>query len=73
MTSGSQFVAAVDVARAAVTRVTSVARVQGAGDVLRFCGFANLGVIETAPGHDSRQFEAPSSALMGATRVLGRL
>jgi hypothetical protein len=37
--------------------------VQGAGDVLRFCGFADLGVIETAPGHDSRQFEAPSSTV----------
>lgn len=63
VTSGTQFVAAVDVASATVTRITSVARVQGAGDVLRFCGFANLGVIETAPGHDSRQFEAPSSTL----------
>jgi hypothetical protein len=63
VTSGTQFVAAVDVASATVTRITSVARVHGAGDVLRFCGFANLGVIETAPGHDSRQFEAPSSTL----------
>jgi hypothetical protein len=37
--------------------------VHGAGDVLRFCGFADLGVIETAPGHDSRQFEAPASTI----------
>jgi len=51
VTSGTQFVATVDVASAAVQRVTTVARVHGAGDVLRFCGFADLGVIETAPGH----------------------
>jgi hypothetical protein len=63
VTSGTQFVATVDVASATVLRVTTVARVQGAGDVLRFCGFADLGVIETAPGHDSRQFEAPSSTI----------
>ncbi len=63
VTSGTQFVARVDVASATVQGVTAVARVHGAGDVLRFCGFADLGVIETAPGHDSRQFEAPSSTL----------
>jgi hypothetical protein len=63
VTSGTQFVAAVDVATASVTRITSIARVQGAGDVLRFCGFADLEVIETAPGHDSRLFEAPGSTI----------
>ena len=63
VTSGTQFVATVDVASDTVLRVTRAARVLGAGDVLRFCGFADLGVIETAPGHDSRQFEAPSSTL----------
>jgi hypothetical protein len=63
VTSGTQFVARVNVATATVKRVTTVARVHGAGDVLRFCGFADLGVIETAPGHDSRQFEAPASTL----------
>jgi hypothetical protein len=40
-----------------------VARVHGAGDKVVFCGFAPLGVIETAPGHDSRQFEAPAATL----------
>jgi hypothetical protein len=50
VTSGTQFVATVNVATATVQRVTAVARVHGAGDVLRFCGFADLGVIETAPG-----------------------
>ncbi len=63
VTSGTQFTAAVDVASATVTRVTTVARVQGAGDLLRPCGFADLEVIETAPGLDSREFEAPSSTL----------
>jgi hypothetical protein len=63
VTSGTQFVATVNVASATVQRVTTVARVHGAGDVLRFCGFADLGVIETAPGHDSRQFEAPASTI----------
>ncbi len=63
VTSGTQFVATVDVASHTVTRVVPVARVQGAGDVLRFCGFADLEVIETAPGLDSREFEAPSSTL----------
>jgi hypothetical protein len=63
VTSGTQFVATVNVATAKVLRVTTVARVQGAGDVVRFCGFADLGVIETAPGHDSREFEAPSSTI----------
>jgi hypothetical protein len=63
VTSGTQFVATVNVATATVQRVTAVARVNGAGDVLRFCGFADLGVIETAPGRDSRQFEAPASTL----------
>jgi hypothetical protein len=63
VTSGTQFVATVNVASATVQRVTAVARVHGAGDVLRFCGFADLGVIETAPGHDSRQFEAPASTI----------
>ncbi|HEX9541160.1 MAG TPA: hypothetical protein VGA04_23590 [Streptosporangiaceae bacterium] len=63
VTSGTQFVATVNVASATVQRVTAVARVHGAGDVLRFCGFADLGVIETAPGHDSREFEAPASTI----------
>jgi len=63
VTSGTQFTTAVDVASATVTRVTTVARVQGAGDLLRPCGFADLEVIETAPGLDSREFEAPSSTL----------
>jgi hypothetical protein len=63
VTSGTQFVAAVDVTSHRVLRVTQVARVQGAGDLLRPCGFADLEVIETAPGHDSREFEAPSSTL----------
>jgi hypothetical protein len=63
VTSGTQFVATVNVATATVKRVTTVARVHGAGDVIRFCGFADLGVIETAPGHDSRQFEAPASTI----------
>lgn len=31
--------------------------------MLRFCGFANLEVIETAPGDDSRLFEAPTSGI----------
>jgi hypothetical protein len=63
VTSGTQFVATVNVATATVQRVIKVARVHGAGDVLRFCGFAFLGVIETAAGHDSRQFEAPASTI----------
>jgi hypothetical protein len=63
VTSGTQFAATVDVASATVERITTVARVHGAGDLLRFCGFADLGVIETAPGHDSREFEAPSSTI----------
>jgi hypothetical protein len=61
-TSGTQFVATIDVASASVKSITPVARVQGAGDKVVFCGFAPLGVIETEPGHDSREFEAPSSA-----------
>jgi hypothetical protein len=63
VTTGTQFVAAVDVASDSVLRVTRAARVQGGGDLLRFCGFADLEVIETAAGHDSREFDAPSSAL----------
>jgi hypothetical protein len=62
-TAGTQFAATVDVASHTVLRVVPVARVQGAGDVLRFCGFADLEVIETAPGRDSREFEAPSSSI----------
>jgi hypothetical protein len=62
-TSGTQFVATVDVATATVTRTTSPARVNGAGDTIVFCGFADLEVIETEPGHDSRFFEAPSSTV----------
>jgi hypothetical protein len=38
--SGTQFVATVNVAT--VQRVAKVARVHGAGDVLRFCWFADL-------------------------------
>lgn len=63
VTSGTQYAAAVDVASDTVLRVTPAARVQGAGDVLRFCGFADLEVIETATGRDSREFEAPSSTV----------
>jgi hypothetical protein len=61
VTTGTQKVAVVDVASATVIRVTSPGRVHGSADVLRFCGFADLEVIETAPGHDSRLFDAPSS------------
>jgi hypothetical protein len=63
VTSGTQFMATVDVASASVSRITQVARVQGAGDTITFCGFANLEVIETQPGHDSRLFEAPASTI----------
>jgi hypothetical protein len=65
VTSGTQLAAAVDVATHTVTRITPVTRVAGAGDVIRFCGFADLEVIETAPGHDSRLFEAPASTIDG--------
>jgi hypothetical protein len=63
VTSGTQFMATVDVASATVTRINQVARVQGAGDKIVFCGFANLEVIETQAGHDSRLFEAPASTI----------
>jgi len=63
VTSGTQFTATVEVDSATVTRITRVARVHGAGDVITFCGFANLEVIETEPGHDSRLFEAPASTI----------
>lgn len=63
VTSGTQFTATVDVASATVTHTSQVARVQGAGDTIVFCGFANLEVIETEPGHDSRLFEAPASTI----------
>jgi hypothetical protein len=63
VTSGTQFMATVDVASASVSRITQVARVQGSGDTVTFCGFANLEVIETQPGHDSRLFDAPASAI----------
>jgi len=62
-TSGTQFMATVDVASASVTRVTTFARVNGAGDTIVPCGFAPLEVIETEPGHDARFFEAPSSTI----------
>ncbi len=65
VTSGTQMAAAVDVATHTVTRITPVTRVAGAGDVIRFCGFADLEVIETAPGLDSRLFEAPASTIDG--------
>jgi hypothetical protein len=45
------------------TRVTTFARVNGAGDTIVPCGFAPLEVIETEPGHDARFFEAPSSTI----------
>jgi hypothetical protein len=63
VTSGTQFTATVDVASASVMHIAAVARVQGAGDIITFCGFANLEVIETQPGHDSRLFEAPASTI----------
>src|SRR2546425_792668 len=63
VTSGTQFTATAEVDSATVTRITRVARVHGAGDVITFCGFANLEVIETEPGHDSRLFEAPASTI----------
>jgi hypothetical protein len=62
-TNGTQMIAAVNVATATVTRVTSVARVHGAGDTIVFCGFADLETIETQTGHDARLFEAPSSTI----------
>jgi hypothetical protein len=62
-TSGAQMAATVDVATAAVTHLGQVAPVAGAGDLLRFCGFADLEVIETEPGHDARLNEAPSSTI----------
>ncbi len=63
VTSGTQFMATVNVASATVTHISQVARVQGAGDKIVFCGFANLEVIETQTGHDSRLFEAPASTI----------
>jgi hypothetical protein len=63
VTSGTQFMATVDVASASVSHITQVARVQGAGDTVTFCGFADLEVIETQPGHDSRLFDAAASAI----------
>jgi hypothetical protein len=65
VTSGTQYMATVSVSSAGVTvqRITPIARVQGAGDTITFCGFANLEVIETQPGHDSRLFEAPASLI----------
>ncbi len=68
-TNGKQFAATVDVATHTILRITNPARVQGAGDTITFCGFADLEVIETSPGHDSRLFEAPSSTIDPAGTV----
>jgi hypothetical protein len=62
-TNGHHTMVTVDVPSGRVTAVKQIASVQGAGDIVQFCGQGWLQVIQTEPGHNIRSPELPSSAV----------
>lgn len=65
ITAANAMMATVDVASASVSNRTAIAPINGSGDRIVACNSpADLReVIETAPGHDARNFEMPSTAI----------
>jgi len=65
ITAASEKMATVNVADAAVNAITTIAPVNGSGDKIVACNNAAdlREVIETAPGHDARNFEMPSTTI----------
>jgi hypothetical protein len=65
ITAANAMMATVDVASGTVSRITSVAPINGSGDKIVACNSpADLReVIETAPGHDARNFELPTTTI----------
>ena len=64
-THAHAMMATVDVASARVQRITSIAPINGNGDKIVACNNASdlREVIETAPGHDVRNFEMPTTTV----------
>jgi hypothetical protein len=71
VTAGNEWMATVDVASGTVTNRTVIAPINGSGDKIVACNNAAdlREVIETAPGHDARNFEMPTTTIDG-NRVL---
>lgn len=65
ITAQHQMMATVAVGTGTVSRITTIAAVNGAGDAIVACNSAAdlREVIETQPGHDVRNFEGPSSTI----------
>jgi hypothetical protein len=65
ITAANERMATVDVAAGTVQRISTIAGVNGSGDKIVACNNANdlREVIETAPGHDARNFEMPSTTI----------
>jgi hypothetical protein len=67
VTAGNERMATFDVASGMVTGITNIASTNGSGDKIVACNNARdlREVIETAPGHDARNFEMPSTTIDG--------